>query len=358
LDKVDIGVIGAGSWSNLVHYPSLAELPDVNIVAVCDHHLEGDKPVRLNKTANKYGVKNRFTDYKVMLDEVDLDAVYVILASHLVLPPVLYCLKKKKHVFIEKPPGNSLEQTKKMAEAAEENRCLTMCGFNRRFIPVAMEAKRIVEENGPITQCLVTYHKYIPPESRISTLPPHTEPTYSPEEPGEIGPYMEDVCHAVDLLRWACGDVKEVSSCVSKHYSKEINAYNALVVFESNAIGILNTNRASGARIHSVELHSRDTWCFIDLCQDLDKLTAVIVKESGYFPHARPQIVRSKYLPGLSSVGGYPPFYKYYGYFDENRHFVQCVKEKTQPQTSFKDAVKTMELIMKIQSGPETPPIT
>jgi len=95
------------------------------------------------------GVKNRFSDYKVMLDEVDLDAVYVILASHLVLPPVLYCLTKKKHVFIEKPPGNSLEQTKKMAEAAEANDCLTMCEFNRRFIPVAIEAKRIVGENGP-----------------------------------------------------------------------------------------------------------------------------------------------------------------------------------------------------------------
>ena len=65
LDQVDIGVIGAGSWSNRVHYPSLAELPDANIAAICDHHLDDGKPVRLNRTADKYGVKNRFTDYKV-----------------------------------------------------------------------------------------------------------------------------------------------------------------------------------------------------------------------------------------------------------------------------------------------------
>jgi predicted dehydrogenase len=38
-------------------------------------------------------------------------------------------------------------------------------------------------------------------------------------------------------------------------------------------------------------------------------------------------------------------FAKYYGYYDENRHFIDCVKEGKQPETSFLDAVKTMELV-------------
>ncbi|HIE18092.1 TPA: Gfo/Idh/MocA family oxidoreductase, partial [Candidatus Bathyarchaeota archaeon] len=217
MDQIDVGVIGAGAQANLVHYPSLAEIPYANIAAICDLDEE-----RLNKTADKYGVKLRFKDYKRMLDEVDLDAVYIIMAPQLLDPIVTYCLRKKKNVFIEKPAGISVEQNRRWAEEAKANGCITMVGYNRRFIPVVMEAKRIVEESGPITQCMVTFHKCTPEAIRMRKIK---------REPGTIGPYMGDVCHAIDLLRWAGGDVKEIFSYVSKHYSAETNTYNALLLF-------------------------------------------------------------------------------------------------------------------------------
>jgi len=352
LNKIDVGMIGAGNHANLVHYPSLADIADVNIAAICDLNQE-----RLNRTADKYRIKERFTDYKQMLDEIDVDAVYIIMAPHLLDPLVMYCLKKKKHVFVEKPPGGSLEETERWAREAKANDCLTMVAFNRRFVPVAVEAKKIVEDSGPIIQCMVTFHKYTRPEERAAW---RNNYELRKNQSGAIAPYMDDECHAVDLLRWAGGDVKNVHSYVSKHYCDETNTYNALVEFESGAIGIFNANRASGARIHNIELHSKYTWAFVDLGRDLHKLNAIVARKSDS-PYARPQTISSQALEGISGPSmdtrGFPPLYKYYGYYHENLHYIRCIKENRQPQTSFEDAVKTMELIVKIQSGVETKPI-
>ena len=40
--------------------------------------------------------------------------------------------------------------------------------------------------------------------------------------------------------------------------------------------------------------------------------------------------------------------YKYAGFFAENRHFIDCLKEGKQPMTNFTDSVKTMELVDRI----------
>ena len=35
----------------------------------------------------------------------------------------------------------------------------------------------------------------------------------------------------------------------------------------------------------------------------------------------------------------------FYGFYGENRHFIDCIKEKNMPDTNFADALKTMELV-------------
>jgi predicted dehydrogenase len=99
-------------------------MPDVEMTAICD--LRED---RMNITAEKYAIDARFTDYKVMLRAMDLDAVYVIMGPSLLKPVVTSSLGKGKDVFIEKPPGTESKQTERWAKLAQENGCKTMVGF-------------------------------------------------------------------------------------------------------------------------------------------------------------------------------------------------------------------------------------
>jgi len=326
MDRINVGMIGAGVFANLVHYPSLCEFRDVNIAAICDINEE-----RLNKTADKYGVQERYKDYKVMLEKVKLDAVHVIMppvplpwwsSKESLVSIVVYCLRKKKHVFIEKPPGASLEEAKVLAKEAEINKCKTMVGFNRRFIPVVRKAREIIEERGPPTQFMVEFHKNM---------------IGKPLDWGKVNYLISDVIHAVDLLRWLGGEVKKVHSIVSKNYSEHPNSYNALIEFRNGSIGLLNSTFTGGGRLHRLEIHGKGISAIVDMPLETEKQEAVVVKDD-----IDKEIIRNVSLTGSKE------FHKCYGYYQEERHFIDCIKEDKQPETSFQDALKSMELATKI----------
>ena len=186
-NKVRLALIGAGGMANRVHYPSLAEMDDVEMVGLCD--LVEDK---LNETADKFEIEKRYSDYRQMIEETGPDGVYVLMPPHHLFDIVIHCLQQKLHVFIEKPPGLMAEQTRQMARLAEEQGCLTMTGFNRRFIPAFRKCRDMVREVGLLNQCVATFYKY------------HTAgPYYN----GAIDVLSCDAVHAVDALRFIGGDV-------------------------------------------------------------------------------------------------------------------------------------------------------
>ncbi len=314
MEKVKVGMIGAGGMANSVHYPSLAEFDDVEIVAICDLD-EG----RLKKTADKYEVEGRYNNYKKMVDEVDMDAVYIIMPPHHLFDLTIHCLNNKLNVFVEKPPGVMSEQTRNMARSAEKNDCLTMVGFNRRFIPLMVEAKRMVEERGQILQCAATFYK-----NSIGAGPYYA---------GAIDILSCDAVHAVDTLRWMGGEVVAAASDIRKLYADYDNSFNALLKFENGAVGFLLTNWVAGTRVHTFEMHAKGISAFIDANDE-----AAIYSDGK----AEGQILKTQ------EVAGSAENHKFYGFYGENRHFIDCIKQKKMPETNFADAVKTMELVDRI----------
>ncbi|MGC8977554.1 MAG: Gfo/Idh/MocA family protein [Candidatus Ratteibacteria bacterium] len=315
--KVKIGFIGCGNFSNMVHYPSLSEIEDVEISAICDIDKE-----KLKNTGEKYKIEKRYTDYKKMFEDIELDAVYVIMPPHHLYDIVVNALRRKLNVFIEKPPGLTSFQTKNLANLAEKNGCKTMVGFNRRFIPLLRKVREIVEERGPIIQAVSTFYKNMYPDFLYYN--------------GAIDILTCDAIHSVDVLRWLCGEVKNVKSIVKSYYSETPNAFNAIMEFEKGATGVLLTNWTVGKRFHTFEIHSVGISAFID-CND----KALIFKDNKEEP-----ITLSSF-----NIAGSDKLHRFYGYYDENRHFIECLKEDKQPECNFGDAVKTMELVEKIYNN-------
>jgi virulence factor len=316
METLRVGMIGAGSMANTVHYPSLAEFKDVRIEAICDL----DKQ-RLVETAAKYGVEKRYQDYREMVDQNHLDAAYIVMPPHQLYDLVIYCLKKGLNVFIEKPPGISLEQTRNMALVAKRNNCLTMVAFNRRYIPLMREVRSIVEERGSMIQCMATFYK-----NMVGLEHPYYQ--------GAVDILTCDAIHAVDTLRWMGGEVEEVKGNVRGLYADYENSFNALIEFEGGGVGFLVTNWAVGKRVHTFEMHAKGISAFVD-----PNVRAIIYrdnKEEG-------QVI------GAEEAAGSGEFAKYYGYYAENRHFVDCIKECRQPESNFDDAVRTMQLIEDIR---------
>jgi len=314
MEKTNIALIGAGGMANSVHYPSLFEFEDVNLVALCD--LVESK---LQATAEQFEIENTFTNYNQMIEATSPSAVYVLMPPQHLFEPVMHSLAQGLDVFIEKPPALTLHQIKEMARLAEKNDCKTMVGFNRRFIPLMQKVKSIVDRNGPIIQCMSTFHKNSPSALYYN---------------GAIDVLTCDAIHAVDTLRWmGGGEVKAVASDINAFDSERENSFNAIVKFDSGASGYLCTNWAVGARIHIFEMHAHGISAYIN--PDLGE-TAVIHTSEGIQELA------------TNEVAGSNENYKAYGFYNENRHFVDCLQKNLHPETNFTDAIKSMELVKKI----------
>lgn len=312
MDKVKVAVVGAGELANAMHYPSLVEFKDVEIVGICDLVEE-----KARATAEKFKIERIFNDYRKMIEETKPQAIYILMPPHHLYDLVVHALSQKLHVFIEKPPGINSEQTRQMAILAEKNKCLTMTSFQRRFAPLSVEAKKKVYERG-FLQCTAMFVK-----------------NYSggPYYAGAADVLTSDAIHAVDNLRWMGGEVKKIVSDVQSIDTTYANSFNAMVKFESGAIGFLVANWKVGKRIFCVEMHGKGISAFVE-----PEVKSVIYKDNK----EEGEIALAKDAAGSAEI------FKIGGFFAENRHFIDCIKESKQPMTNFSDAVKTMELVDRI----------
>jgi predicted dehydrogenase len=116
-DRLQIGVIGCNGmgWSNAA---SLLKMNDVDVVAICDV----DHAV-IERRLNDYRVlrDNRpavYGDYRELVEQADIDAVVIGTPDHWHCRQMVDAVEAGKHVYVEKPVANSIEECQVMLEAA------------------------------------------------------------------------------------------------------------------------------------------------------------------------------------------------------------------------------------------------
>lgn len=312
--NVKVAFIGAGRMANSVHYPSVAQCSDADLVAICDLDER-----RLKETADEYGVERRYTDYHEMLADGDIDAVYVIMPPMPLQSIVTDVADAGMHVFIEKPPGTVSEETLAMAEAVERNGCKSMVAFNRRFSPVIQQAKKRVDDGGGPVQAMAEFHKNMVGE----------RPYF------EISILSCDIIHVVDCLRFFLGDATQVQSNVQQVDADWDNMFNALITFDSGAVGLLSACRVSGNRYEQFELHGRGVSAYIRAPHEAEVWTSD--KDCEQFTGAE--------------LAGTDENRVTYGFYGETCHFIDCIQRDETPITNFRDALKSIQLCEWIQYG-------
>ncbi len=125
---VRIGVVGAGAISQVAHLPVLAKMRGVSLVALCDN--DGAKARAL---ADRFGVRDVFTDIEDLLEFDELDAVVVATPNHLHEPHVLSALAAGVHVLCERPLAMSAKGVDRILAAATRAKRMVHVANNHRF---------------------------------------------------------------------------------------------------------------------------------------------------------------------------------------------------------------------------------
>ncbi|RMF72612.1 MAG: dehydrogenase, partial [Planctomycetota bacterium] len=134
-----IGVIGAGNFTKLVL------LPAIRAAGAPIRTIASAGGVTALHAARKFGAQHAVSDYRAILDDPQINTVFITTRHNSHAKMVVEALQAGKHVFVEKPIAIDEDglQSVRDAHAAHPDR-LIMCGFNRRFAPHAARAHELL----------------------------------------------------------------------------------------------------------------------------------------------------------------------------------------------------------------------
>jgi predicted dehydrogenase len=139
MEKTKIGIIGLGGIAQLEHLPNLNKINNAVVSAVAEINKN-----RLNTIADKFNVKERYTDYNELLEKSSVDAVIIATPTHTHKEVAVACLKAKKDVLVEKPLARTYSEAKPIVDAAKKHKKKIMVGMNLRYRPDAMILRSIL----------------------------------------------------------------------------------------------------------------------------------------------------------------------------------------------------------------------
>jgi len=155
-EKLRVGVIGLGGIANY-HVQAFLD-SGAELVACCDI-----KPDVLTQFADRYAVVERYTDYKEMLHEVDLDIVVICTNETLHAEmTVQAAVSGPRAILCEKPMAMNLGEADEMLRKCNESNVLLVIGHQRRYKPQYARAKELLQEGiiGKLYEIHATGHPY------------------------------------------------------------------------------------------------------------------------------------------------------------------------------------------------------
>jgi virulence factor len=323
--RIRAAFVGAGNRAFGAHYPCIKRLGDeVELAAVCEMD-----PARLARGADYFDLPadRRYNDLNKMLDEVKPELVYTIMGPTFVNKVAERCLAAGAHVVVEKPPGASIAEVESLIRASKAAGKQAFVCFQRRHTAVVREALRRIHERGPVTLCLLEFHKDLVPSG--------------PSKDG-MTTLWDDVVHWVDLARFMCGGkVQEVHAYRDFLFTDWPSCYNAMIRFDNGATAIISANRTSGGRVLRAEAHGREIAAYMD---DVPKSVKFLADNAREYEE-----VTGAQLAGSDEERTYE------GVLEMHRHFLDCVRENKPATSHIEDALETMKLCMLIEQGGRVP---
>ena len=232
-----VGIIGAG-WITGVHSRVLSGFDDVRVVGVASRN-----PDSAGRLAQSTGARV-YPDYRSMLDEVELDAVFVCLPPYANCEPALAVAERGINLFAEKPLGVDEVWPGRIAKAIHEKGIVSCVGYQWRYLEVVDRARELLATRPP--QLVVG-----------SWLGETPGPSWWIRKDQSGGQIVEQATHVFDLARYLAGEMEPTAATghrvprLAHPESDILDVTQTSVRFASGAIGSFSTTSllANAARV-------------------------------------------------------------------------------------------------------------
>jgi xylose dehydrogenase (NAD/NADP) len=195
-ESVKWGVLGNANIARKCVIPAIQRSSNGTV-----HALATRSPERAWPVAGEHGIEHIYGGYDALLEDPDIEAIYVPLPNHLHHPWTLKALNAGKHVLCEKPLACDAEQAQEMVEAAEDNGLLLLEAFMYRFHPRSRHIKEMVD--GGAIGTPVSVRAAFCYQMGEESLADEGNIRLRPEMGG--GALLDIGCYCVSVARWMLG---------------------------------------------------------------------------------------------------------------------------------------------------------
>lgn len=241
---VRVGIVGCG----LVGKKRAAALGSCPLVRVAD--LDRSRAEMLAAAMPGSSVS---PDWKSLVSDPAVEAVIVATTNDQLTPVALAAVEAGKHVLVEKPAARSASELSRLAALAAKRGTVVKVGFNHRFHPAIMEARRLVDagEIGPLMYLRARY-------GHGGRLGYEKEWRADPGISGG-GELIDQGVHLVDLARCFLGEFAHVSGWTPACFWKMPVEDNAFLCLQTTAgqIAWLHASCTEWKNLFSLEIYGK-----------------------------------------------------------------------------------------------------
>lgn len=138
--KINWGVLGCSNISKIAAIPAILEAQNANLYAVASRSKD-----KADDYYNMFNPQKAYYSYEEMLEDKNIDAVYVSLPNSMHKHWSIMAMKSGKHVLCEKPMSVSAKDTDEMRDESIKDNVLLMEAFMYRLNPKTIKVKELVD---------------------------------------------------------------------------------------------------------------------------------------------------------------------------------------------------------------------
>ncbi|MCE3277099.1 MAG: oxidoreductase domain protein [Propionibacteriaceae bacterium] len=237
MSKIKVGLLGGGGIvdAHIRGYRTYADAIEVTAIADVVDETARRRAAELGATA--------YSDFRLMIDEADLDAVDICLPHHLHAEAIVAAAQAGKHILCEKPLCLTVQQADEVQRVVSAAGVTLMCAHNQLFLPAVSTAKQLLEQG-----ILGSVYEVRTSDSFYNDFNPQNMGWRATAATSGGGELMDTGYHPTYLmLHLAGGSPVEATALLSRHRLRFMDSEDSaqvLVRFDNGVVGHLVTSWA------------------------------------------------------------------------------------------------------------------
>ena len=316
-DMLKIGVLGAGHLGK-IHLRLLQQSDKYELVGFFDPSQENAK-----KVAQEFGY-HAFDSIEDLIHQVDVVDIVTPTLSH--YECAVQAIRAKKHIFLEKPIANSVEEAEHIISLAKEYQVKGQVGHVERFNPAFKAVREKIHQ-----PMFIETHRLAEFNPRGTDVPV----------------VLDLMIHDIDaILSVVKSPVKDVHATGTAVISDSPDIANARIEFENGCVANITSSRISMKNMRKARFFQKDAYISVNY---LDKICEVVkMKDAPEVPGDFDLILQNAEGVRKQIYYDNPTVAENNAILDELETFADAIHNNTTPIVTLEDGTEALKIAYRI----------